>query len=211
MIVCAACARTAGVKSTVDQVRLLLSAVSFNVSEEPHSLNPLLARSDDERQLAHLAFDMLLDVDSRGRQVPDLAVAVPTVANGGVSSDGLTIVYHLRGGVRWQDGAPFSSRDVRFTWLAIVDPRNQIPSARGYDTIESIETPAPLTAVVRLKRRWAPAVATFFTYGTAPMPIVPTTRPVFGSSRLTVPSSAFVTQTAPAPTATATGRLPTPA
>ena len=149
------------------------AALTFNVSEDPHSLDPILARSDDERQLAHLTFDMLLDVDARGRPTPALALAVPTVANGGVSADGRRITYRLRHDVRWQDGAPFTSRDVRFTWRAIVDPRNAVTSTRGYDLIESIETPDPYTAIVHLKHAWAPAVLTLFTYGANPMPIVP--------------------------------------
>ena len=147
--------------------------VAFNVSEDPHSLDPLVARSDDERQLMHLTFDMLLDVDARGRAIPALAAQVPSVANGGVSADGRTITYHLRHDVRWQDGAPFTSRDVRFTWRAVTDPHSEITSTRGYDLIESIATPDRWTAVVRLKQPWAPAVQTLFTYGSQPVPILP--------------------------------------
>ena len=147
--------------------------LAFNISQDPHSLDPILARSDDERQLAHLAFDQLLEVDDRGRPIPALATEVPTVANGGLSRDGLTITYRLRRDIRWQDGARFTSRDVRFTWLAIVSPDNAVQTARGYDRIASVDATDPWTAVVRLKSRWAPAVASLFTYGSASMPIVP--------------------------------------
>ncbi len=147
--------------------------IAFNISEDPHSLNPILAQSDDERQIAHLAFDMLLDVDPQGRQIPALALDVPTRGNGGISSDGRAVTYHLRRGALWQDGQPFTSRDVRFTWRAIVDPRNDVPSTQGYDLIERIDTPDPYTAIVRLKSAWGPAVQTFFTYGVHPMPILP--------------------------------------
>jgi len=149
------------------------STIAFNISEDPHSLDPLLAQSDDEQQLARLTFDLLIDVDPRGRQIPGLAVVVPTVANGGVSRDGRTIVYHLRHGVVWQDGVPLTSHDVWFTWRAMIDPRNDVASTRGYDLIESIATPDRYTAIVHLSRPWAPAVATFFTYGEHPVPIVP--------------------------------------
>lgn len=149
------------------------SSITFNISEDPHTLNPVLAQSDDERQVAHLMFDLLLDVDERGRPIPALATVVPTERNGGVSADGRTIVYHLRHGVRWHDGAMFTARDVQFTWRAVVDPRNDVQSTRGYDLIERITAPDPYRAVIRLKRAWPPAVATLFTYGTAPMPILP--------------------------------------
>lgn len=149
------------------------SAIAFNISEDPHSLDPLLAQSDDEQQIAHLAFDMLIDVDPHGKLVPALATQVPTSKNGGIRDGGRTITYHLRHGVMWQDGKPFTSNDVYFTWRAIVDPRNDVASTRGYDLIESIDTPDPYTAVVRLKKAWAPAVSTFFSYGVHPVPIIP--------------------------------------
>jgi peptide/nickel transport system substrate-binding protein len=149
------------------------SAIVFNISEDPHSLDPILAQNDDEHQVARLMFDLLLDVDDKGQLIPALAAAVPTRANGGVSADGRTITYRLRGGVLWQDGAPFTSRDVRFTWQAIVDKRNDVPSTHGYDRITSVETPDALTAVIHLRHAWAPAVATFFTYGATPMEILP--------------------------------------
>ena len=47
--------------------------------------------------------------------MPILATEVPTERNGGISKDGLTITYHLRSGVQWHDGVPFTSKDVKFT------------------------------------------------------------------------------------------------
>jgi peptide/nickel transport system substrate-binding protein len=166
---CCACSR----ESQRPSAETPNGTIAFNLSEDPHSLDPILAQNDDEHQVARLMFDVLLDVDDRGVLVPSLAVAVPTTANGGVSADGRIITYRLRRGVRWQDGAPFTSRDVRFTWRAIVDPRNDVPSTHGYDLITAIDTPDPQTAVVHLRHAWAPAVATFFTYGTTPMEILP--------------------------------------
>ncbi len=53
----------------------------------------------------------------------------------------MTITYHLRRGVKWHDGAPFTSRDVKFTWQAIMNPRNNVVSRRGFDQIASMDTP----------------------------------------------------------------------
>jgi peptide/nickel transport system substrate-binding protein len=38
--------------------------------------------------------------------VPDIATVVPTMANGGLSSDGLTYTFHLRSGVMWNTSPP---------------------------------------------------------------------------------------------------------
>ena len=53
--------------------------------------------------------------------MPLLAAEVPTVANGGISADGLTYTYHLRDDVRWHDGTPFTADDVIFSHQVITE------------------------------------------------------------------------------------------
>ena len=50
-----------------------------------------------------------------GEMIPFLAKEVPTVANGGVSSDLTSITWTLRDDIVWSDGTPFTSADVKFT------------------------------------------------------------------------------------------------
>lgn len=150
--------------------------VRFDVAADPANLNPLFARSDPsgvDQQLARLVFEPFIDVDPSGRQVPVLLRAIPTVADGGLSPDGKTIRYQLRRGVRWQDGIPVTARDVLFTLRAILDPRNPVRSRAGYDLIDRASAPDPYTVVVHLRRSWAPAVASIFSYGTAPQYVLP--------------------------------------
>jgi peptide/nickel transport system substrate-binding protein len=152
------------------------SAVRFDVAADPASLNPLFLRVDAsgvEGQLARLAFEPFFDLDAKGRQIPALAREVPTVADGGVSRDGRTIVYHLRRGVDWSDGVPVTARDVLFTLRALRDPANPVASREGYDLIERADAPDDFTVRFRLSRPWAPAVATFFTYGTSAQYVLP--------------------------------------
>ena len=108
-----------------------------------------------------------------GSLMPELATEVPTLKNGGISSDGQTIVYHLRRGVRWHDGAPFDARDVIFSWHAIMNPANDVLTRTGYDRIASMTAPDPYTVVVRLKTPYAPAVASFFAPSLGPACILP--------------------------------------
>ena len=67
--------------------------------------------------------------------------------------------------MKWQDGVPFTSKDVKFTWEAVMNPRNNVTSRTGYDLVERVDTPDPYTAVFRLKKIYAPAVLSFFSGG----------------------------------------------
>jgi peptide/nickel transport system substrate-binding protein len=142
-------------------------------SLSPNTFNPILSTQQVEALLQAFSFDPLIATDERGRDVPILAAEVPTLENGGISGDGLTITYHLRRNVRWQDGAPFSSRDVAFTFGAIMNPATTVTTRHGYDQVARVETPDRYTAVFRLKRPFAPAVRTFFAHSDAPYYILP--------------------------------------
>src|ERR1022692_1693721 len=126
------------------------------------SLSPLTQTNTNEVILDMFIYGWFFYVDDKGRFVPDLATEVPSYANGGISRDGRTLTYHLRRGVRWQDGAPFTSHDAAFTVSAIMNPRINIFSRTGWDDIASVETPDAYTVRFRLKRAYAPALATFF-------------------------------------------------
>ncbi len=140
---------------------------------EPDNLNPVLGNQQVDNDISMFWAGYLYNLDDRNGFVPELATDFPTLNNGGISRDGRTIVYHLRHGVRWQDGAPFGADDVIFTWRAIMNERNNVPSRVGYDVISTIGEPDPYTIAVHLKRAWAPFVATFFTMSGDPYPVLP--------------------------------------
>src|SRR5271156_258090 len=87
------------------------NTLNIAMSGAPNTLNPILSTQAFEVQAEMLALDPLVATDPAGKDVPILAARVPTLANGDISPDGLSITYHLRHGVVWQDGAPFTSRD----------------------------------------------------------------------------------------------------
>jgi peptide/nickel transport system substrate-binding protein len=96
--------------------------------------------------------------NERMETVPVLAEVVPSPENGlvRVLDDGrLEVTWKLRSGVRWQDGQPFTSRDVSFTVETINDPSYNPESTEGFDLIESVATPDDLTAVVTYSRIYA--------------------------------------------------------
>jgi peptide/nickel transport system substrate-binding protein len=132
------------------------------LSTSPNSLNPLLRTQLIESLITRLVFDPMVLATPDGTIRPMLAATVPTLANGGISRDGLTYTYHLRRGIRWHDGTPFTSRDVAFTQRAAVDPKNNVTLRDPYDFVTRIDTPADDVVVVHLKTPYAPFVAEWF-------------------------------------------------
>jgi peptide/nickel transport system substrate-binding protein len=144
------------------------------VQQEPVTLNPVLAATTTDGLLNRLSFDPLVSVEPDGKTlVPVLAAAVPTTSNGGISRDGLTIRYRLRHGVTWQDGAPFTSADVKFSWQAMMNAANNVSARVGYDDVRAVDTPDAWTVVFHLIAPFAPFVTTVFSESDDPVAIVP--------------------------------------
>lgn len=80
------------------------------------TLNPLLARTTAEAAVTQLVFEELVWVDGSGLPRPALAERWE------VSEDGLVYTVHLARGITWQDGRPFTARDVLFTVRLVQDP-----------------------------------------------------------------------------------------
>ncbi|HEY6487263.1 MAG TPA: peptide ABC transporter substrate-binding protein [Candidatus Cybelea sp.] len=135
-------------------------AIADNV--DPTSLNPLLAHDQDTIGYDLLVTQTLIGLSAENRLIPILVTRVPSRANGDVSRDGKTIIYHLRHEVRFADGSELTSADVAFTYRAIVDPRNPVESVDAYRRIAALQTPDRYTVVVRLRNPWNAAVAELF-------------------------------------------------
>ena len=137
--------------------------VTLALSSEPDTLNPYLASQRAAAEVHIFVLEGLLSVNEKGEFFPVLATAVPTKENGGVSADGLTITYHLKPNVTWSDGVPFTCDDVKFTWQTVADPNSGAVATAGYDKIESVSCPDPLTAVIKYKTFYAAYLVPFWT------------------------------------------------
>ena len=71
------------------------------------------------------------------------------------------IVFHLRPGVRFHDGHVFDAYDVKFTFEAIMNPRNVSPRTADYEPVKHVEVVDPLTARIVYKRLYSPALGTW--------------------------------------------------
>jgi peptide/nickel transport system substrate-binding protein len=75
--------------------------------------------------------------------------------------------------VQWHDGAPFDASDVKFTWQLVMNPNNNVQTRTGYDDVRSIDVPDAYTAVVHLKKPYAPFVNSFLTMSSTPYTVYP--------------------------------------
>lgn len=121
-------------------------------SDEPDSLNPLYAHTDAADQVFGLLYASLLRYDDNGNYIPDLATEVPSLANGGISKDNLTITVHLRKNAKWSDGAPLTANDWMFTYSAVNNKNNNVKTTLGWDDMASARAPDPYTIVIHLKK-----------------------------------------------------------
>lgn len=84
--------------------------------------------------------------------VPVLAKEIPSVANGELAADGTGVTWKLKDGVKWSDGTPFTSADVKATFDYITKPANASPDISSYADIASIDTPDATTAKLTFKQ-----------------------------------------------------------
>ncbi len=92
------------------------------VIDEPTSLNPIFPNSWADGYIREVLFDTLTlrDKDTTLYWNPDRVVDVEE------SEDRLTTTIHLRPGLTWHDGHPWSAHDVQFTWEVLID--NRVPA-----------------------------------------------------------------------------------
>ncbi len=81
------------------------------------------------------------------------------------------IKFKLREGVRWQDGAPFTSEDCVFTFDALEDEKIASPRKSDFDLILKVDAPTPLDFVVTYRRPYSSALISW-TMGLLPSHIL---------------------------------------
>jgi ABC-type transport system substrate-binding protein/serine/threonine protein kinase len=96
------------------------------------SINSLLPNEGNGAQIDEALYLPLFDEDAQGVVHPGAATEIPTVQNGGISTDGKTWTFHLRPHLVWSDGQPYDARDVDYTWKLWLNPQF------GADSIDSV-------------------------------------------------------------------------
>ena len=117
--------------------------LAFLVQPEPPTLASYVSTSGPIGLVMPKIYEGLFDYDNDGKMVPMLAESYE------ISADGKTVTFKLRKNVRWHDGKPFTSADVKFTILEVlkkVHPRGP----NSFREVSRIDTPDDHTAIFHL-------------------------------------------------------------
>jgi peptide/nickel transport system substrate-binding protein len=119
--------------------------------QAPTMLNPHLSIGDKDLNASRISYEPLASFDKDGKLVPILAAEIPSLENGGVAKDGLSVTWKLKQGVKWSDGEPFTADDVRFTFEFISTPAVGSTSAPTYTAVKSVEALDDYTIKINFK------------------------------------------------------------
>ncbi|HET8568379.1 MAG TPA: peptide ABC transporter substrate-binding protein [Candidatus Limnocylindria bacterium] len=117
----------------------------------PTILNPHLSQGTKDYDAARLVLEPLAAIGPDGKPVARLAAEVPTQANGGFSSDGKTVTWKLRTGVKWSDGSDFTADDVVFTHKYMSDPATAATTSGNTKNVDKVEKVDASTVRVTFK------------------------------------------------------------
>ncbi len=143
--------------------------VTLILPEEPANLNYFLADAAIVRQAADAtSMTGLATINEDGDFVAVLAEDLPTLENGGLSQDYLTVTWKLKPDLKWSDGEPLTSDDIKFTVEVLSTPDSgALVGTTGFDLITSVETPDDQTAVLTYSSPY-PGYIDQFAYGLFP-------------------------------------------
>lgn len=114
---------------------------------EPTGLDPTISAPVAIREVTWgNVYEGLVTIDKDGKIKPLLATEWT------VSDDGLSYTFKLREGVKFHNGTPFDSSIVKFSLDRARAADSTNAQKQFFEPIESVETPDPLTAVIRLKQ-----------------------------------------------------------
>ena len=103
------------------------------------TLNPYLSGGTKDVEAASLVLEPLALYDEHGDLVPVLAEEIPTVENGGVAADLLSITWKLKQGVMWSDGTELTAHDAVFSARFCMHEDAVCVPESDYDEVEAIE------------------------------------------------------------------------
>ncbi|MBE9070244.1 peptide ABC transporter substrate-binding protein [Leptolyngbya cf. ectocarpi LEGE 11479] len=121
-------------------------------SRAPVTLNPHLATGFQDFEAARIVYEPLASYGPDGELIPILVDELPSLENGDVSEDGLSVTWRLQETLRWSDGEPLTAADVAFTYKFIANPAVAAVTAQYYRDIKSVEAVDDHTVKITFKQ-----------------------------------------------------------
>ena len=115
------------------------------IESSPNNLDLRVGTDAQSERIGALVFDALVRKDEHYELQPWLARSWE-------QPDALTWVFHLRDGVRFQDGRKLEAKDVAWTIRSMVDGSLVTAKGGAFATVDRVEVRDPLTVLVRMKR-----------------------------------------------------------
>ncbi len=120
--------------------------------QAPSILNPFLSGGTKDIESASLVIEPLARYDEQGNMVPWLAKDIPTVANGGVSEDLMSITWSISEGIEWSDGTPLTAHDVVFTAEYCMHPEGGCAQLNTFENVESVTAVDDYTVLITFSK-----------------------------------------------------------
>jgi len=119
------------------------------IESSPANLDPRVGLDAQSERIGDLLFDNLLSRDEHLNVKPGLAERWET-------PDPRTYIFHLRHGVKFSDGRPLTSRDVKWSFDSLLQGKVRSTKAAAYRLVDHIDAPDDDTVIFHLKEAWAP-------------------------------------------------------
>jgi peptide/nickel transport system substrate-binding protein len=118
------------------------------IESSPTNLDPRVGVDAQSQRIDELLFDPLVTRDEHFNLQPWLAERWET-------PDPLTYIFHLRQGVRFHNGQPLTSRDVKWTFDSLISGKIRSPKASTFASVSRIDAPDDYTVIFHLKQPYA--------------------------------------------------------
>jgi len=118
-------------------------------------LIPQVTSDSASHEIASFIYNSLVRYDK------DLKLEGELAKSWEVKDGGLKIIFHLRKGVRWHDGKPFTSKDVLFTYELMIDPHTPTAYAEDFLQVKKAYAPDLYTFIVEYRKPFAPALSSW--------------------------------------------------
>ncbi len=135
-----------GAAASADGAKKVTFTVAF--TDPVDSLNPFVGYDADSYELWDLMYDYMV-----GYSMKDLSPVPALATKWETASDGKTWTFHIRSGVKWNDGVPLTAADIAYTYNRVLHGSVEANNWSSYlNNVSTVTAPDANTVVISLKK-----------------------------------------------------------